>query len=289
MIADRISVVLTCYNYGRYLADAIKSVLNQDYTDLELIVVNDGSSDNSLDIMQALSAKHGFTVVDQPNAGVAAATQAGFELSTGEYFVFFDADDIMLPQRLSIQHAYLKANPHAGCCGANYVCIDEVGNKVPGAIEKKTGSFDFGNILRGEAWIGTPTSMYRTQAILDAGGFDTRLPIQDQPIELQVSYAGWAMDIISDVVTLYRQHGKNMSHVNRKTFPTYLQSIERYRDHPDFIRAKRNLINAKLKDAVISDKPFARHLFALLPLKYWNRKTIRRFRHYLFRSSGRQS
>ena len=283
MVPDRISVVIACYNYARYLAEAIQSVLDQNYPDLELIVVNDGSTDNSLSIMQEMAECHGFKVIDQSNAGVSAATQAGFEQVTGEYFVFFDADDVMLPGRLVSQQGYLKAHPDVGCCGANFLYIDADGQSMPGAVFKRAGQFGFSEIFRSKAWMGTPTSMYRTQAVRDAGGFDLSLPIQDQPLELQVAYAGYSMHIIEDVVTLYRQHGGNKSHAYRKNFPVYLGSLERYREHGEFMRAKRSLINSTLKRAVIEDKPFARELFSELPLRHWNKKTFRRLRHYLLR------
>ncbi|MFN3579915.1 MAG: glycosyltransferase family 2 protein [Pseudomonas sp.] len=282
MVHDRISVVITCYNYARYLAESIQSVLDQGFPDLELIVVNDGSTDSSLSIMRGMAEHHGFTIIDQPNSGVSAATQAGFERISGEYFVFFDADDVMLPGRLATQLRYLKAHPDAGCCSANFSYIDADGQSMPGAVVKRAGVFGFSELFRSKAWMGTPTSMYRTQAVRDAGGFDLSLPIQDQPLELQVAHAGYSMHIIEDVVTLYRQHGDNKSHGYRKNFPVYLSSLERYRAHPEFMRARRSLINSTLKRAVFEDKPFAKELFRQLPLRQWNKKTFRRLRHYWF-------
>lgn len=276
----RISVVIPCYNHESYVADAIESVLSQDYQNLELIVVNDGSTDASRAIVEEMAREHCFTLINQPNAGLTAAVDTGFSVSTGEFFVSFDADDVMLPGRLKLQQEYLSANPQTACCAANYEYIDAAGKRISGAKRKTPGSYKFAEIFSGAIWMGAPTSMYRTQAIRQVGGFDTSISIQDQPMELQLAHAGFSMDIIPDVVTQYRQHDCNMSKAYRDNFPVYLKSIERYRTEPGFLAAKRHLVNSALKRAVIEDKPFARQLFAQLPFYAWDMKTLRRLRQY---------
>tara|TARA_R110001606_G_scaffold384916_1_gene548107 strand:- start:1700 stop:2269 length:570 start_codon:yes stop_codon:yes gene_type:complete len=189
----------------------------------------------------------------------------------------------MLPGRIERQQAYLSAHPEAGCCAANYEYIDFAGVPIPGAEQKAPARYSFEDIFAGKAWMGGPTSMYRSDAIRAVGGFDTDIAIQDQPMELQLAHAGYYMDIISDVVTQYRRHADNMSKDYKKNFPVYLKAIERYRAEPGFMAAKRHLVNSALKSAVVEDKAFARELFAQLPLRAWDRKTLRRLRHYFFK------
>lgn len=99
-------------------------------------------------------------------------------------------------------------------------------------------------------------------------------------MELQVAYAGYTLDVIEDVVTLYRQHDRNHSSNYKVNLPYNLKIIEKYKDHPGYAKARRGLLHSALKSAVIDDKPYARELFKLLPLRYWDMKTIRRLRHY---------
>ena len=94
-----ISVVIPCYNYGRYVGEAIDSVLAQRYPALDLVVVNDGSSDDSLAVIRRHAA--GATIIDQPNQGEVAARNAGFAASTGDVIIFLDADDLLEPTALS--------------------------------------------------------------------------------------------------------------------------------------------------------------------------------------------
>src|SRR4051794_29511738 len=94
-----ISVVITCYNYARYVASAIESVLAQTYPNKEIVVVNDGSADESLAIISRYAGR--VVVIDQLNQGHIAAYNRGFAASSGDIVVFLDADDLLAPEALS--------------------------------------------------------------------------------------------------------------------------------------------------------------------------------------------
>lgn len=277
-----VSVVVPCFNHAAYIEASICSILDQDYDAIELIVVNDGSTDGSLAVITRLQRQHGFCVIDQQNQGLTRAVNAGFLRATGEFFMSFDADDIMLPDRLRKQVDYLARHPSVGCCGANFSFIDADGNALSGAPFKRAARYRFKDIFEHEEiWLGAPTSLYRRQAIVDAGGYDLDNKIQDYPMELQVAHAGYGLDVIEDVVTLYRRHGSNMSLNYKSNFPYYLMAIDKYKNEPGYNKARRAVIHGALKRAVIEDKPFAKKLFSLLPMYTWNTKTIKRFRYYL--------
>lgn len=103
-----ISVIIPVYNRDRYLAEAIESVLAQTYPAIELIVVDDGSSDRSAEIAQSYPLTYHF----QPNGGIGSARNAGIALATGEFLAFLDSDDIWVADKLSKQMAAFEANPH---------------------------------------------------------------------------------------------------------------------------------------------------------------------------------
>lgn len=94
-----VSIIVTCFNYGRYVGRAIDSALAQSYANLEIIVVNDGSSDDSLSVISGYAGR--VRIIDQPNRGSIAAYNAGFAASSGEVIVLLDADDWLEPQLLS--------------------------------------------------------------------------------------------------------------------------------------------------------------------------------------------
>ena len=89
----RISVVVTCFNYAHYVAGAIESALSQSYPNKEVVVVNDGSTDDSLRVIERYSPR--ITIIDQPNQGSVAAYNHGFAATSGDLVIFLDADDLL--------------------------------------------------------------------------------------------------------------------------------------------------------------------------------------------------
>lgn len=107
-----VSIVIPCYNAARWLGAALDSALAQTWPHLEIIVVNDGSRDDSLHIAQSYAAR-GVAVIDQPNAGQCAACNRGLAAARGDYIKFFDADDILSPEHVALQVAALAGRPGA--------------------------------------------------------------------------------------------------------------------------------------------------------------------------------
>lgn len=110
-----VSVLMPTYNVGQYLAETIESILNQTLSDFELIAVNDGSHDNSLDILTDYAQRETrIRVYTQPNQGIATTRNRCLDLATGKYIAWMDADDIALPKRLKKQVAFMETHPHIG-------------------------------------------------------------------------------------------------------------------------------------------------------------------------------
>lgn len=109
-MSDLISVIIPTYNYGKYIEEAIKSVLQQDYAPLEIVIVDDGSTDNTREIVNPYLGDN-VRYFYQENKGNAAARNFGILQANGEYIAQLDADDLYLPHKLSRQMAYMKAHP----------------------------------------------------------------------------------------------------------------------------------------------------------------------------------
>src|SRR5689334_5445893 len=120
----RVTVVMPAYNAARYVTEAITGVLNQSYRDFELIVVDDGSSDDTRDVIAAFRDDRLVLVEHDANRGVAAALNTGLQLAHGEYIAVQHADDISLPQRLAAQVAALDRDPELVIVGSSYELID---------------------------------------------------------------------------------------------------------------------------------------------------------------------
>lgn len=110
----KISVLINNFNYAAYIAESVRSVLSQDYPDLELIVVDDGSSDGSLEVLAGFRDDR-LKVIAKTNGGQLSAFNAGFAASTGDIICFLDSDDVYLPGYLAAVAEFFSAHPECGC------------------------------------------------------------------------------------------------------------------------------------------------------------------------------
>lgn len=124
MDRGKVSVVVSCYNYGRYLAYCLDSILAQSYGNLEIVLVNDGSTDDSHDVAQRYAAEPRLVYVRQENGGQAVAKNAGIRRATGDFIAFLDADDAWEPDKLERQMPLFDA-PAVGVVYSRYSYIDE--------------------------------------------------------------------------------------------------------------------------------------------------------------------
>ena len=122
----KVSVIMAAYNAEQYIEDAIRSVLNQTLPDFELIVINDGSKDQTLNAIKSISDER-IVIINQDNSGAASARNSGLRSSKGEYIAILDADDVALPDRLKKQVDFLDASPEYGIVGSNARVIDKDG------------------------------------------------------------------------------------------------------------------------------------------------------------------
>ena len=116
-MTPKISVLLPAFNAQAYLRESIESILSQTFTDFELILINDGSTDQTLEIMQSFQDSR-IQIVDQENAGLPISLNRGIALAKGEYIARMDADDVSLPRRLEEQTAYLDSHPQCALVGS---------------------------------------------------------------------------------------------------------------------------------------------------------------------------
>lgn len=162
----KITVLITLYNKGDYVEEAVQSVLDQRFTDLELLVVDDASTDDGLGKVKAMAQKDGRIriVESKENTGRAAAANRGIEAATGDYIAFLDADDVMYPERLAKQVAYLDAHPDVTVVGTE---VEELWG-----VEKKRTSWPtthataMARIIFNDAYLH-PSSMVRHSLFMD--------------------------------------------------------------------------------------------------------------------------
>lgn len=268
--APLVSVVAPCFNAEKYLEEALRSIYEQDYPNFEVIIVDDGSTDNSYAMLEQLQKVHGFQLYRQQNQGVSAALNFGLRHARGDYVATPDLDDIMLPHSLSVRAAYLDQHPEVGCVGALVIYIDSEGQETKRQNGNRIRQLDFDYLL-GNAYVcGAPVSLYRMEALRAAGFYDPEIKVQDFQMTLRIASQGYQIHKLPVLVTRYRRHPDNLSRRYKVLLDADLRTIAPYQSHPAYERGRTELVNKALKYAVVADKRHAWQLLRSLPLRQWN-------------------
>jgi glycosyltransferase involved in cell wall biosynthesis len=212
-VAPAVSVVLPVYNAAAYLKEAINSMLAQTFTSFELILLNDGSTDDCAEIVARYAEKDPRikTITHTQNKGLIATLNEGFSLAQGRYIARMDADDISFPQRLERQVHYLDTHPGCFCVGTWYA-------HYPSGKVQKLATEDFQikvDVLRYNP-LAHPTVMLRKETWMQQGlQYEaTHKHVEDLALWLNCMRSGLTFANIPEVLLHYRRHTGQVSEVH---------------------------------------------------------------------------
>ncbi len=212
MIDGMVSTVIPVYNRAAMLRDAVGSVLAQTWRPIEIIVVDDGSTDgDTLFAARELESAHPGVVhvVSQPNAGPGVARQTGVEAATGEFIQFLDSDDVLLPQKFALQVAGLRADMQAGISyGKTYLRHMGVRSSGPAQRSAEVHRTIFPALLAGRLW-ETSTPLYRRLALNSMGPWPARRQMEDWEFDAQAGAAGIQLHYCDEWLAEYVIHGEH--------------------------------------------------------------------------------
>jgi glycosyltransferase involved in cell wall biosynthesis len=291
MKQPRVSVIIPNYNYAHYLPQTLESVLAQSYPDVEIIVVDDGSSDDSRKVLEQFEGR--VRLIEQQNRGVAAARNNGARQSSGQLIAFLDADDIWLPLKLERQVELFLSQPELGLVHCGVEEIDAEGNHLSfrsdgleGWVAKELLLLERAVILGGGSGLVVP------RATFDAlGGFNERLSTSaDWDFFYRIA-ARQRVGFVPEPLLQYRIHGTNM-HANiglmeRDMLHAYSEAFS----HPDpeiggLRRRCYGNLHMTLAGSFFRQKKyydFARHMMKSLWLTPRNSKRVLEFPLRLWR------
>ena len=205
----RISVVIPAYNCAPYVGQAVESVLNQTYSSFEIIVIDDGSQDNTREALQPYSQQ--IRYIYQNNQGVSVARNHGIQLARGKFIAFLDADDIFLPDKLETQLTLFEAQPELGIVHSGWRRINQEGEPL-----KDFTPWDYAPELNLETWLrwkplGTMgTFLFRRDWLLKVEGFEPGLRhAEDVDLVLRMALLGCQSAWLRQSTVCYRQHDQN--------------------------------------------------------------------------------
>lgn len=208
-----VSIVIPAYNAARYLSETIVSVINQTYTNWELIVVNDGSKDETLSIAKSFANKDPrIHIIDKSNSGVSDSRNTGIKVAKGDVLFFLDADDVWNIDNITEKIKRLNEPS----CHAVYSACEIIDEKSVSFSRFLSGSANLrleDMLLSKGNYTTAPSGIAVKRNVLDKiGGFDTNLSNNaDQDFFIRILATGFKIAYIPDTLWKYRMHGNSMS------------------------------------------------------------------------------
>ena len=219
-----VTVYITNYNYGKYIRAAIESVLNQSLNDIELIIIDDGSTDNSKEIIEEYASVPNVSIIYQKNRGLNITNNVALKTSKGKYIVRLDADDFFEITALEKMSEILEKDPELGLIFPNYFIIDGDGNTLS---EVKRHDFETEVNILDQPAHGACT-MIRTDFLNEVGGYDESYTCQDG-YELWVKFINkFKVTNINKTLFSYRRHNNNLTNNENRILGTRLEIKDAY-------------------------------------------------------------
>lgn len=210
-----VSIVIPCYNHERFIEACIRSIINQSYSRIELIVIDDGSIDQSFTKIQAMINEcqdrfESFYFQTRENRGLCSTLNEGLALCHGEFVSIIASDDLMIPEKIQIQVNYAFNYPEATSFYGGVQLIDS-NDKIIRDIKTPLEFYDFESILMHNFVLYAPTQFHRMEDIREIGGFDPNVKIEDWDLLLRLTQSGRKVLCIPELLSAYREHNNNMS------------------------------------------------------------------------------
>ncbi|HEH9408228.1 TPA: glycosyltransferase [Aeromonas salmonicida] len=252
MISPLVSIVIPSYNHDKYIKDCIKGIIEQDYEKIELLIIDDGSTDNSMNKIKELedSCKKRFVRFEfrtRPNKGLCATLNEAIKWCKGDFYSAIASDDIMLSHKTSRQVEHLMKNPTCDAVFGGANIIDDMGNVVRTKMSKR-GSFKFEDIFLMRHSLSAPTQMIRLIALRNAGQYPSGIYIEDWYMWLKLTSLGSRVDDLGEIVVNYRRHETNISLNLERMNAARTELIELYNMHPLYRKAKATIALSSAMD-----------------------------------------
>lgn len=288
MCKPLVSIIIPCYNHEHYIQDCIQSVIDQSYLNIELIIIDDGSSDNScLKIQEMISSCEErfvrFEFRKRSNKGLSATLNEAIIWTEGKYFAALASDDQILSNKIDIQVRFMEKTPDvvALFAGANY--IDE-NNKTIKSNNLEEKEYIFEKIFLNECQFYAPTQLMKTETLKNTGGYREDILVEDWYMWLKMAERG-KIYCLSENLANYRIHSENTTKKSKFIYEHNLKTLSIYTTHRFYKQAYAKLRWTYIIWTGQQDKKESMRLLFQYLLEYPNQllsKNFLRFVKYFF-------
>jgi len=268
----KVSLVITCYNYGRFLRECVDSVLAQTYRDFEIIIVNDGSTDETEDVAEEIvrSRPHNdVNVLNISNVGFPESRNIGIRASRGEYIMPLDADDMLAPSYLEETVRLLDEKPHIAVAYTGITFFGDV-NEYESTFDGAIETYSVKRLIRYNFMCGC--NLFRRAAWERVGGYKTRNDgldgFYDWEFWLAMAGVGLPAEGIDKKLYLYRRHGPSRMTIadkKRKAITRQIRLIHKYIAYPRLYGVHPYLARLAVLAKSYFLEPFTSYLYRKSP------------------------
>lgn len=269
-----VSIVIPSYNHESFISQTLLSIFHQTYRRIELIIIDDGSSDQSIEIIENFLYFHKqrferVVFKARHNKGLCRTINECLALCRGKYFSLIASDDVMLAMKTQIQVNYLESNPEVCGIFSAIEMIDDEGLVLGSRISNRV-EYSFEEIMLNKHDLPTLTQMFRLADIISVGGYDVNVKIEDWYMLLKLSYNKKILRYLPEILCQYRYHPNNSSK-NKLFMAIEMRNIILdYDNHKIYHKSKFKLDKEILK---INVRPKSQFLYFVLKLRimlmYW--------------------
>ncbi len=249
-----VSVIVPCYNHGQYVEQCIRSIKGQTYQHIELIVIDDGSTDDSVTVIQTLQTEFDFIFERKANEGLTRTLNYAInKYASGKYISLLASDDYWVPEKITLQVNFMETNSGYGmCCGLAHVV--NLANNVTGTIGKniKPADLELGNLLL-ENKIPALTALYRKDIFHEMGGYDETLYFEDWDLWLRIAEK-YKIGFLKVPLGYYRMHEGNMSGKSLIMVTNQIKLLQKWQHHANYQKALKIQRQMMIRFTVLSIK-----------------------------------
>ncbi len=259
-----VSIVIPCYNHEDFIQDSIKSVIDQEYENIELLIIDDGSSDNSVDKIEQMVSEcenrfKRFEFKTRQNIGLSRTLNESLEWCRGEYFSALASDDQMLKEKTKIQIEFLESNPAVPAVMSSVSWIDNDNNLVK-ELNLPYQEYSFEEIFLSKQSLYACTQISRLQMIKSVGGYKDDCAIEDWYMWLKLSELGSLVSLSENLVN-YRVHADNTIKKGDIIYSGMIEAAEEYKLHPLYFKAVKQIIWIRVAAIILRDKSTGARFF----------------------------
>jgi alpha-1,3-rhamnosyltransferase len=258
-----VTLRISAYNHEQYIEQAVMSLVNQTYKNIEIIVLDDGSKDKTPEIIQKLANKYNFTFIQQENKGLTYSLNRLNGMANGKYIAGCASDDFIPLEKVEKQVEFLENHNYFAVCSGNAVNVDKEGKYERRNIYED-GTFrviNFEDVFLHDKSIPAGTAMIRKDVLQEVGGYSTDYPIEDKYMWLKITNKGYKIARMNTLLQYYRQHNSNISGNYEFIIENIKKCLDMYKANELYPRAINNFYTQTFNNYALLSKEHSINAF----------------------------